>query len=46
MIDTRLIRKGGPIRRQSLRLGWSTDPRQLQSYTMQIDVVLESFLTG
>ena len=43
MIDTNSIRKGGPVRRQSLRLGWSADAQQLQLYTMQIGVVLEFF---
>lgn len=38
--------KGGPTWRQWFRLGWVADWRQLQSYTILIGVVVESFWTG
>ena len=45
-MEVRSLRKGGPVRRQSFKLGCSHDWRQLQSYTILMGVVGEFFLTA
>ena len=46
MMEQRLFRNGGPIVRQSFNLAELPSPLQLQSYTILMGVVVDSFLTG
>ena len=45
-IAHRLFKNGGPTVRQSFKLANLALPRQLQSYTIRMGVVTESFFTG
>ena len=40
------LRNGGPVNKQSFRLGCDWDERQLQSNTILMGVVDDCFLTG